>query len=800
MSSLPPSPSRFRRLISALPWGLGFLALAWFYAWSPASFPVRWFTSQPAGYSHELTDGFLQRHLHLPRAPDPRLLALPDPYDPAANVPYRVNDLSYFNGRYYLYHSAVPALVLLAPVKLLTGLYLSEAGASLVFTLGGCTAALALLLAVRRKVFPRSPVLLVTACACVLALGQGYHVALRAGSVNQVPIASAYFFLMLALFGLWQALQADTARRRWLAAASLAYGLAIASRPNYVLGLPVLLVPLLAWGRSEGFRLDLRLAGRLLAAFAPAASVIMALLAYNWARFGNPLEFGARYMLGGWDQRALPSLGWGNLATNAYYYFLSPVGWHATFPFVTAPSWQATGLLRMTPFLWLLLLLPLAWRRGASAARANLGSFLLVLGGAAATNLLSLLLLPSGNADAVRTSANARYVLDFQPALVLLACLGVLAASELAGRPVLRRLLTGLSLLLALLSAGAGVSLDFQRFPPEVYRPLARLLNRPAWWCEDFRGVTYGPVELEVQLPTEQNGGYEPLLATGTPESGELVYIFYENPGRIRVGLVGTEAPGPLSESIAVDYARPHRLEFHLGSLYPAVSHPAMAAYGEAQVAALKRRLVVRLDGQPVLTAPIFFHPGKPGRVQAGATDFLLAYSAPRFSGKILAERRLPFPAPDASPRPPAYGPLRLRLQFPTGRDQQVEPLVVTGIPQAGDLVSVEYQGDQAVRFVTDHWGHRSVSSDWIPLDFSAPHTVEVSLGSLLPPGSHPGKERLRLVLDGRTVLDVVQPAYESSPYDVVVGRNVIGSSTAGYAFTGVITETAHLPWPAPSR
>jgi hypothetical protein len=76
----------------------------------------------------------------------------------------------------------------------------------------------------------------------------------------------------------------------------------------------------------------------------------------------------------------------------------------------------------MTPFLWLLLLLPLAWRRGASAARANFGSFLLVLGGAAATNLLSLLLLPSGNADAVRTSANARYVLDFQPALVLLAC------------------------------------------------------------------------------------------------------------------------------------------------------------------------------------------------------------------------------------------------------------------------------------------------------------------------------------------------------------------------------------------
>jgi hypothetical protein len=410
------------------------------------------------------------------------------------------------------------------------------------------------------------------------------------------------------------------------------------------------------------------------------------------------------------------------------------------------------------------------------------------------------LLLPSGDPNAVLTSANARYVLDFQPTLVLLASLGALAAGEFsAGRPWARRALICLAGQLALFSAGAALSLDFQRFPPEVYRPLARLLNRPAWWCEDFRGVIYGPVELEVQLPADRNGGYEPLLATGTPESGELVYVFYENPGRIRLGLVGTEAPGPLSETIEVDYARPHRFEFHLGSLYPAVSHPAMAAYGEAQVAALKRRLVVRLDGRPVLEAPIFFHPGQPGRVQAGATDFLLAYSAPRFSGKILTERRLPFPEPDAIPRPPVYGPLRLDLQFPSGRDQQVEPLVVTGIPQAGDLVSVAYQGDQAVRFITDHWGHRSASTEWIPLDFSVPHTVELSLGSLLPPGDRPGKERLQLVLDGRTVLDVVQPAYESSPHDVVVGRNVIGSSTAGYAFTGVILEATRLPLAAAS-
>ena len=798
---MPPSPAAVvsrRRVLTWIALGAMAAGLAWFYAWSPDSFPVRWFSRAPVGYYHELADAFIDGHLHLARAPDPLLVALPDPYDPAANAAYRVNDLSYYRGRYYLYHSAAPALLLFAPVKLLTGHHVGEAGATLLFTLGGVVAALALLLGVRRNYFPHASVLVTTACAAALALAQGYQVVLRAGTLNQVPIAAAYCFLMWALFCLWRVLQSAGPAWRWLALASLAYGLAVASRPNQLFGAVVLLVPVFLAARREGFRPTTRLLGPFLAAAAPFVLIIAALLAYNAARFDAPLEFGMRHMLGGWDQRTLPSLGFGNLGTNAFFYLVAPGDYHATFPFVTAPSWLAIGVLWHAPFVWLLLFLPLAFRRSTPGASAPAGGLILVLLWVCAANLFILLLLPSGNPALVATSANARYVLDFQPALILLAAWGALAASDyFANPPGPRRLVAGLAVLLALLSFGAALSLDFHRYPPEAYRPLARVLNRPAWWWEQARGVEYGPVELQVMLPSNKTGAYEPLLATGTPAAGDLIYLFYETPDQVRIGLIGTEIPGPLSEPIKVDFAQPHCFEFQLGSLYPPVSHPAMAHYGEAQLATLQRRLVVRLDGHPVLDVPAFIHPGSSGRYHAGVAPFLLAYSAPRFTGRILGERRLPFPTPAVTESAPAYGPVRLELQFPSDVADRTEPLVTTGIPQAGDLLSVSYQGNRAVRFNFDHWGQRGAATEWLPVDFSAVHTLEVTFDALLPRDGSPRREQLQVRFDGRLVLDVRQPAYDSSPYDVVIGRNAIGSSTASYAFTGRILSVSRPP-PAP--
>jgi len=92
--------------------------------------------SRTAGedYYNRLSDGLARGQTALDLAPPAWLTNLPDPYDPTANAPFqgqkyspgRVHDLSYYQGRLYLYFSVVPAATLFLPFHWLTGAYLSH--------------------------------------------------------------------------------------------------------------------------------------------------------------------------------------------------------------------------------------------------------------------------------------------------------------------------------------------------------------------------------------------------------------------------------------------------------------------------------------------------------------------------------------------------------------------------------------------------------------------------------------------------------------------------------------------------
>src|SRR5256885_11759949 len=49
-----------------------------------------------------------------------RSLALANPWDPAVDDSLKMQDMALYNGRYYLYHGAGPALILFAPWRLVT--------------------------------------------------------------------------------------------------------------------------------------------------------------------------------------------------------------------------------------------------------------------------------------------------------------------------------------------------------------------------------------------------------------------------------------------------------------------------------------------------------------------------------------------------------------------------------------------------------------------------------------------------------------------------------------------------------
>ena len=428
------------------------LLVIWLYAWT-AGGAVEWDHAPPAslGYNR-LVDGFRAGQLNLKQEVPPGLAQLPDPFDPHANLcfrstPYRLHDLSYYHGKLYLYFGITPALLLFWPWQALTGQYIIHKYAVAIFCLVGFLASVDLLRLLWRRYFPKAG--LGVAAAGVLALGltTGVPVMLQRPGIWEVPISCGYALTMLALGAIWRALHEPARQGRWLAAASLAWGLAVGARPFLLVGAVILLVPVAqAWCRPTDSHRRSRPWGLLAAAGGPLLLTGLGLMLYNYRRFDNPFEFGQHYQLAGDRQDAMHHFSLRYLWFNFRVYFLQPVHWSIIFPFLRQDiAWPAPptghaevedafGILANIPLVALALAAPLTWRGRAPEARATLRRFL------AATALwfgMSALILGLFYGTCIR------YEVEFLPALILLAVAGILGVEYARGaqpvwRPALR--------------------------------------------------------------------------------------------------------------------------------------------------------------------------------------------------------------------------------------------------------------------------------------------------------------------------------------------------------------------------
>ena len=400
-----------------------------------------------------LVRGFQAGQLNLKREVPPGMATLPDPYDPVANAAYRhapdnLHDTSYYRGKLYLYFGAVPALVLFWPWVALTGHYLFPRVAVIIFCAVGFLASAGILLAARRRYFPNTGAGVLSACALALGLATGIPVLLQRPGLCEVPISCGYAFAMLALAAVWRALHEPERRGRWLAAASLSYGLAVGSRPSLLFGAAILLIPIAqAWRRTEeglAKHSPARLRVGLLAAVAgPIGAIGLALIGYNLLRFGNPLEFGQHYQLAGIRLGRAPTFSLRYLWFNFRVYFLQPEHLRGHFPFIRNISFPALpagynqlenpfpyGLLANVPLAWLALFRAFSLFRRFRFSPSPFRWFLGAVGLFGGISALTLCFY---------WGACARYEAEFLPALILLAVFGILGIERaLEGRPVPR--------------------------------------------------------------------------------------------------------------------------------------------------------------------------------------------------------------------------------------------------------------------------------------------------------------------------------------------------------------------------
>ncbi len=330
-------------------------------------------------YTYDLLgSAFRAGQVSLQETPDPALLALPDPYDPAARTGLQYPwDASLYNGRFYLYWGPTPGFIL-GLLKLLYSGQIADQYLVFAFVAGAYVWSTLVLLKVWRRFFSHTvpaAILFVTFVALGLVGTATWLLNRPAG--YEVAIAGGQFFLIAGLYFALAALLDGSASKGKLALAGASWALAIGSRISTVLPVAVLalVIVLCIWHRHRN---GAPVIAAVAALALPLALGAAALSWYNWARFGSVFEFGQRYQLTLVNLRASYDQAFSieYVPANLHNYLFNPVGLERTFPFLTpvipqrlppgpslaVPAAQVepvTGLLISAPFL-LYALLPLA--------------------------------------------------------------------------------------------------------------------------------------------------------------------------------------------------------------------------------------------------------------------------------------------------------------------------------------------------------------------------------------------------------------------------------------------------------
>jgi hypothetical protein len=757
------------------------------YGWAAGGTSRIRATREPEDFYGFLTDAFLSGQTHLKVAPDPALQNLANPWAGAQGIP-RLHDASYFHGRYYLYFGPAPVVLLLLPWRLLTGTFLSQATATALFGLAGTVLAGGLLLWAWQRWFLRLGKTWLVLGLLAMLMASRALVLVEDASVYQVPITCAFFCLMLALGSATWALTRGgrKAAALGLGGASVAWGLAVASRPDYLFSVGALAVPLCQLGRrargDPGERL--RLAAF---ALAPVALIGIALAAYNYTRFGDVLQFGMKYQFTAGDQRFLAFFSPESLGENLRRYFFSRPRYITYFPFlVSGENW---GLLFCTPLAVLAAAWPLTLAGQDRSRLPGWGPWGLTLAAALGPNVLFLCLL---------AIANERYFLDFVPLALLL---GIVSAWALLSRPRPAHRFRGalaraVVFALAAWTIGQGLLMAWHNYSAsDDLRPLARTLDRAVAAIEERRGIRQGPMVLEVRFPIRAPGTREAVLVSG--HGNDVLYVEYPAPGKIRFGFFHAGSGGPLGAPVAVEPGRPYRLKIDSGSLYPPTEHPLLASWPEPLAEVLRHRLDVSLDGQPVLQGAVAFYPTDPGDIRIGENPGGL-YAPAGFSGAWTVRARGGVPSPASLQGPPGHGPVRLVVRLPPFESFRHDPLISTGHRAAGDLLYVAYVGPGLIRLGEDSWGSGGIETAPLAYDPDQDQVIDADLGSLRPTTER-GDATLALRLNGRLVMFTRRPFNASPPAEVVFGFNGCDSSTAGATFEGSIVRVERIaPIPAP--
>ena len=469
-------------------------------------------------YYAMLGEAFTQGKTYLPIEPAPGLSSSQNPYEGWPGKGGIVN-LSYYQGRYYMYWGPAPALAL-AILKILGAPTLGDdvvvfSAISFIFLFSSLIA-----FRLKRVYFGRLPLWLMIAGLVIVGTIHPMLWFQNSPGLLTAAIASGQAFLVGGVYFMVRVLTDASAGARNYAAAGALWGMAMTSRLTTVAAVIVLVlgVTILSLKRAAPIHRHKTRVVNLVSLLAPLMLMLGLYGWYNAIRFDSPFETGLRYQFAAIDTNdqiargTLFSLRY--LVPNSFYYLLAPIRPISNFPYLRAVYYEyapfnqfltrlgvpadydvedATGLVFAAPSLlfaitfarkWLYDEMPRqSWNaspviRAADSTPIHQGA----LGG---------LLLLSGLAGVLPAilffHSTTRYEMDFVPLFAIVAVLGMWRFYEdTRPVPIQSRLATGAIILtvtaatlVSFLLAASGAGSRFDDVNPRLLSFLVNFL--PHW-------------------------------------------------------------------------------------------------------------------------------------------------------------------------------------------------------------------------------------------------------------------------------------------------------------------------------
>ncbi len=366
---------------------------------------------------------FHDGQLSLEVEPDPSLLALENPYEPANRENISVLwDATLYKGKYYLYWGPAPAF-LLALVKFVFTREIGDNILTFLFLAGTFIFLVLIIYDVWKNYFPEIPPFIILASIILAGTVNPLPFVLIEARIYEAAIVSGQFFFIGGLYFLFGSFRNPTTSK--LILTGIFFTLATGSRTPLALPIAFLLVVFFAWTHQNQKE---KLLPFLASIGAPLLIGASAYVGYNYARFGSITEFGYTYQLTGFNinTHIKDTFSLAYIPPNLFKILLNPLEFKDGFPFIKPVLWGGpaswlvnyspkiyyylsegtTGLLVASPFLLFAFL------------RKRRELFWISTSLTGSTLLLFII-------TQIFFYTTMRYLLDLVPALTLLALLGL---------------------------------------------------------------------------------------------------------------------------------------------------------------------------------------------------------------------------------------------------------------------------------------------------------------------------------------------------------------------------------------